>query len=185
MLTLNPQIRHEEGSSGRPIGEFSGLVLTGLPEDHDAALALLADPRQFEPMRDGTMQADLEVPAGTWRVWMDRRIALWIGARRYASPAIDIRQHLDLFELAAEVSDAGLMLRDMALRTRTGWGPTLRAHRALRGLANCAHGEVDAIRGVWGISSDRAIRVEIHDSGRMFARDEATLRTIAQAIGHR
>lgn len=162
-------------------GLLPALALVRLPEDPHAAMALLAGVELFEPMPDGTMQADIDVPSGTWRLWPDRHVALWIGAQPEAVPAMRSDARLDLFETALALSDSGLKLRDLRVRTTSGWGRLMRAQHALRHLAE--HPDVSAIRGVWADQVGRAVRAEIHSSGTMFAQDASVVWRVAEAIG--
>lgn len=141
----------------------------------------LARAEQFEPMTDGTLQADLQVPPGTWRLWPERQVALWVGARPDAVPAVRADAQLDLFDAALALSDAGLKLRDLRARNAVGWGKLMRAHHALRHLAE--HPDTGAVRGVWADPVGRAIRAEIHSSGTMFVQDAAAAWRIAEAVG--
>ena len=162
-------------------GLLPALALVGLPEDAEAAMAVLASVEQFEPMRDGVMQAEIEVPPGTWRLWPDRYVALWVGKRPDAVPALRGDAQLDLFETVLALSDCGLKLRDLRARSAAGWGKLMRAHHALRHLAE--HPDVSAVRGVWADPQGRAVRAEIHSSGTMFAQDAPVAWRVAEAVG--
>jgi hypothetical protein len=158
-----------------------GLAVVGLPMDEDAAMSVLAGTEQFEVMPDRTFQADLDVPEGTWRLWADRGVAVWIGARPGEIPRVRSNANLDLFELAIALSDAGLMLRDLKVREGGVWHRRMRAPQALRFLAE--HPSAEAMRGVWSDKAGRVVRVELHSSGIMFAHDSVAVGRLADAVG--
>lgn len=184
MLDLTPSTPAPTDSGHTRPGLLPALVLVGLPPDRCAAMNALASVDQFEQMTDGALQADLEVPPGTWRLWADRHVALWVGTRADAVPMVRSNAKLDLFEAALALSDSGLMLRDLRVQTAAGWGKLMRAHEALRHLAE--HPDVTGVRGVWATASARgvrAVRAEIHSSGSMFAETAAMAWLIAEAVG--
>jgi hypothetical protein len=181
MLDLNTVIANCSHDAAVPAGYIPALAVIHLPADVDQACQLLASKRQFEALRDGSLRAELDVPAGVWRYWPARRVAFWLGAHSDSRPSLRADAQLDLYELLIRLGEQGYLLRDLKTLGPDGWGPRRRAGSALRALASdlCAA----AVRGVWADPAGRAVRLEIHTSGVMIAQDGDTVWTLAEAVG--
>lgn len=186
-----PSSTSPTGSPAVRTGVLSALAVIGLPAEAQMAMGELASIDRFEPLGDGTLQADLEVPAGSWRFWPRLRVAVWVGVEPHATPRLAVDARLDLFDVAVAISDSGLALRDLRVLdgseadeqadARRGWSRSLPARQALAYLA--VRPDVGAVRGVWSDGEGRAVRVELHSSGVMFAQEATDVWRVAEAIG--
>ena len=164
-----------------PDGYVPVMAVIDLPSDVDEACSLLASPAQFEPLRDGSMTATLDLPPGVWRFWPSHRIAIWLGRHADAYPSVRANARLDLYELIMRLARRGYLLRDLKTLGPDDWGPRRRGGAALQALA--ADPTIRAVRGVWADPAGRAVRLEVHTSGLMAAQRGETIWNLAEAVG--
>jgi hypothetical protein len=181
MLDLTTVIANCPHDAAVPTGYVPALAVIHLPADVNEACELLASTDQFEPLRDGSLSAALDVPPGMWRYWPARRVAFWLGARRDACPSLRADARLDLYDVVLRLGRHGYLLRDLKVHGPDGWGSRRRAGAALRSLANDPF--ADAVRGVWADPAGRAVRLEIHTTGAMAAQESDAVWTLAEAVG--
>jgi hypothetical protein len=157
------------------------MAVIDLPSDVDEACSLLASRAQFEPLRDGSMTATLDLPPGVWRFWPRHRIAIWLGRHGDSYPSVRANARLDLYELIIRLARRGYLLRDLKTLGPDGWSPRRRGGAALQVLGSDA--TISAVRGVWADPAGRAIRLEVHTSGLMAAQRGETIWNLAEAVG--
>lgn len=135
------------------------ITINGLPPDLDeiaAALGLLRG--QFGATRDGAFQADLDVPAGFWRVWPAKKIALWIGRDPDQQPPLvhwQPQAELNLLDTVLRLGEHGIWLYEGRLRGNGVWSPSLPLKAVYEQLK--LHPELfDQLSGEFGDSSGRS-----------------------------
>lgn len=158
----------------RPLRGVRAFAIAGLPSETDlmaSALGLL--PEQFGPTRGGALQADLDVPAGFWRVWPDKAIGLWIGRAPGQEPPLahwHPQPELSLLEMILRLGEHGIWLYEGRLGNDGGWSPPM----PLKGVYEqlCLFPErFEKLSGEFGDSSGRSRRAVISRLGCVEAGD--------------
>jgi hypothetical protein len=152
-------------------------LLVGLPDGLDeAAAAVNLTPAQFMPMPDGAWQANLAVPSGIWRLWPERGIAAWFGARTDRPldqpPARLEPARLDLIEALRRLHRRGHWPGELSLLGPDGWTRAQVGYDALRQLA-AAPDTWTALAGTWSDGVGGALYVEFDVHGRVWAHSRA------------
>jgi hypothetical protein len=171
ILTAAPVSAHS--AKPRVAGLVPASLIAGLPSTVGAASALLGlDRAQFAEHGDGTLQADLDLPAGTWRYWPGAGVALWIGRRGATPPTAPggaVAEQIDLAEAVTNLYEAGHWIAEVRVLDANGWSRPLRLRDALGVLTDPAF-TILAISGIWS-DSIGAARVEIFTTGQVWADD--------------
>jgi hypothetical protein len=115
-------------------------------------------------MRRGVLQAELDVPAGFWRLWPSRRIAIWVGCTADAvMPFVSrpFRRELDLERALLRLHRSGLWLQEANL---------IRDHsepERLETIIAAVRGDsrIEGVAGFWGDESGRVYEGVLHRSG--------------------
>jgi hypothetical protein len=148
-------------------------VLCGLPTDLGALTQELGvASSQFQHMRHGALQAELDVPAGIWRIWPELGLALWVGRNPKATmPFISAprRAAIDLHQALLRLHSSGLWLQEGRVvlddGSLTGPLPLETIVAALREQKE----RIAGIAGFWGDENGRALEAEIHRTGELRA----------------
>lgn len=148
------------------------VLFTDLPETPEAAADVLGlSPEQLTDVRDGALQADLDVPSGAWRVWPQKRVAAWLGrstSSPHTSAALE-RAQLDLVDALDRLYERGYWCAELQLlRDEDGWSGSLPLKAALSKMID---GE-QAVRGFSGVFGDGrggSARVELLCDGQAWA----------------
>lgn len=152
----------------RPVQGVRACAVAGLPPELKriaASLSLL--PEQFGPTRDGAFQADLDLPAGFWRVWPERQIGLWIGRDPSQLPPLahwGPRAQLSLLEMILRLGAYGIWLFEGQLGGDGGWSPPLPL-KAIYEQLRCHPMRFDRLSGEFGDSSGRSQHATISRFG--------------------
>lgn len=173
MTVLNAAPVLTDSIKPRVVGLVPAAVVTGLPADIGAASEMLGlRPEQLVDHGDGTLQADLDVPGGIWRVWPGAGSALWVSARGAASPPLPAGVALEPIDLAAAVANlhaAGHWVSELRVLSGDEWSPPLRVRAALEVLTD-PRATISGISAYWS-DSPGAARVEIFTNGHLWADD--------------
>lgn len=152
----------------RPLQGIRACAVAGLPPDLEriaASLGLL--PEQFGPTRDGAFQAELDLPAGFWRVWPEREIGLWIGRDPDQPPPLARWQparEMTLLEMVLRLGEHGIWLFEGQLAGDGGWSRPLPLKAVYDQLQH--HPErFNRLSGDFGDSSGRSQRATISRFG--------------------
>jgi hypothetical protein len=158
----------------RTLGLMPAVLFANVPTEPQAAVAALGlDPEQVGHVRGGALQADLDLPDGSWRLWPERGIAAWLGRHAEATPpptASDLqRGDVDLLAGLDRLLDRGLWCSELRLLDDdSGWSVALPLRTALEALIE----DGARIRGLSGVFSDGhggASRVELFTDGEAWA----------------
>jgi hypothetical protein len=154
----------------RPFTGVRAFAVAGLHgEPGQIAEALGLDPAQFAPTRHGAIQADLDVPAGFWRVWPDEGIGLWIGREPGTEPPLRQwrpRVRLDLLKVVMRLGERGIWLYEGQLHGDDGWTPRQPLKMIYEQLQR--HPDAfDALSGEFGDSSGRSQQAVISRFGSL------------------
>jgi len=113
----------------RPLQGVCACAVAGLPRELGAIAASLGLlPEQFGPTRGGAFQADLDLPAGFWRVWPERELGLWIGRDPDQRPPLARWKpggELSLLEIILRLGEHGIWLFEGQLSDGEGWSAPL------------------------------------------------------------
>jgi hypothetical protein len=145
--------------SDGPLRGVHACAIAGLPRElEQIATSLGLLPEQFGATRNGAFQADLDLPAGFWRVWPERRIALWVGRDPDQPPPLARWQphdELSLLEMILRLGQNGIWLYEGRLGGSSGWSPALPLKLVYEQLR--LHPErFDRLSGEFGDSSGRS-----------------------------
>jgi hypothetical protein len=116
---------------------------------------------------DGALHAELDCPAGSWRVYPRLRIALWISLRPgLGPPPIRHGGRLPLAHLVRRLRGRGMRFRDLRIHDGESWSPPLRAAEALSALKTS---DVCAISAMWSRADHHPARIEVFHDGTLWA----------------
>ena len=156
-------IINERSSQG-----IRACAVAGLPSD----LAGIADalgllPAQFGATRASAIQADIDLPAGFWRVWPKKGIGLWVG--REPGPGAPLQRwqpgvELDLLEMILRLGEHGVWLYEGRLHAEDGWTVPLPL-KAIYERLRLRPEAFDALSGEFGDSSGRSQQAVISRAG--------------------
>lgn len=149
------------------------VAVAGLPRDTAAiARALGLNAEQFGPTRGGAIQADLDVPAGFWRVWPTRGIGLWISRAPQRRPPLGRMAHtaeLDLVQTVLRLGDHGIWIYEGRLfDADAGWTRPLPLKDLFHTLVRDQQ-RMLAVAGSWGDSAGRSHEAVLTRAGEMQA----------------
>lgn len=155
-----------------PLQGFRACAVGGLPPELESiAVSLGLLPEQFGPTRDGAFQADLDLPAGFWRVWPDREIGLWIGRDPDHPPPLvhwHPTQELSLLEMILRLGEHGMWLFEGRLGDDDGWSSPLPLKVVYEQLKRFPE-RFERLSGEFGDSSGRSLPAAISRSGSVEA----------------
>jgi hypothetical protein len=152
----------------RSLDAVRACAVGGLPRDPSAiadALGLLPD--QFGATRHGAIQADIDLPAGFWRVWPGRGVGLWVGRDPLQMPPLQHWQptaEIDLLDLILTLGSHGVWLYEAQLRSEGEWGDHVPLKRVYEELQRGPQ-RYDAVRGAFGEPTGRSLNATILRSG--------------------
>jgi hypothetical protein len=139
----------------------------------DARERLRLDAEQLHPAMGAALEARIDLPPGTWRVWPSEGRAAWLGRRPGAVPRVSDEVELvelDLIQAIRRMHAAGLTCIEVQLFVAGGW---TRPEDAYAGLSRLV-AERQRVAGISGIFSGGDIgpaRVELFHDGRVLASD--------------
>lgn len=152
----------------------AAIAVAGLPEESSAIASYLGiDEAELAATRGGALQADLDVPAGFWRVWPARGIGLWISRKPGQRPPLGrLRPNvdIDLARTLLRLGERGIWLYEGRLYDREhGWSRPLALLPLYRALTD---GSTDtlAVAGAWSDPAGRAYRAVLTRTGELQAR---------------
>jgi hypothetical protein len=152
----------------------AAVAVAGLPDEPAAIASYLGvETSQLGQTRGGALQADLDVPAGFWRVWPARGIGLWIGRAPGQRPPLGaLRPNLDidLARTLLRLGDRGIWLYEGRLYERErGWSRPLQLRPLYEALVDDANDTL-AVAGAWSDPGGRAYRAVLTRAGELQAR---------------
>jgi hypothetical protein len=156
-----------------PEGLVPAVAVAGLPgHPEEIARHLGVGLEQFGATRGGAIQADLDVPAGFWRVWPDRGIGLWVGRVPGQPPPLGRlcpSVEIDLAATLLRLGERAIWLYEGQLfHEERGWTRPL-ALRPLFEELTQGGAEYIAIAGSWSDPAGRAYRAVLTRSGELQA----------------
>jgi hypothetical protein len=152
----------------------AAVAVAGLPAEPSAIAAHLGiELGQLGATRGGAFQADLDVPAGFWRVWPARGIGLWISRMPGQRPPLGrVRPNveIDLARTLLRLGERGIWLYEGRVYDREhGWSRPLALRPLYRALADGTD-ETLAVAGAWSDPAGRAYRAVLTRAGELQAR---------------
>jgi hypothetical protein len=149
-------------------GLISVRLVLGTGEEVDQiALDLGLDTRQLSWGGDSALHAELDCPAGTWRVYPKRRMCLWISARPgYAPPSACTGERLKLASMVMALRARGIRFRDVCFYADDEWSAPL---GPIAAVARVTSSEPSGISAVWSSIDRHPARIEIFADGALWA----------------
>jgi hypothetical protein len=143
------------------------LVLDAGDDVPDIAERLGINAAQLAWGGDGALHAELDVPAGSWRVYPPFRVALWISLRPGDDPPpAPPGRRLRLGRTVRRLRRRGARSRDLQVCDGEVWSVPLRASEALAVLKTS---DPFGICAIWSCHDRQPARIEIYDDGTLWA----------------
>jgi hypothetical protein len=125
------------------------------------------DEQQLSWGGDNALHAELDCPAGSWRIYPERRMGLWISARPgFDPPPVPAGDKLQLVAMVLALRARGVRFRDVCVYEDGEWSRPL---GAIAALARMTSSEPYGISAVWSSIDRRPARVEIFADGALWA----------------
>jgi hypothetical protein len=155
-------------------GLFPAILIGGVGHSAERARrALGLGEEQLHPAQDNSLQADIELPRGTWRIWPERAVAAWLGRDAATVPRTlaDVAPvPIDLVCALRRLHCHGLWCVEARLLTHQGWSRPSDSHTSLEDLVRRPD-QILALSGVFAGGDTGPARVEISRDGRVWASD--------------
>jgi hypothetical protein len=169
-----PLVHNEPLLQPRIAGLMPAVLYRDLPhEAADAAAVLGLALSQFGHVRGRALQADLDVPEGSWRYWPHVGLAAWLGRRGTSGvPPVRAkltRARLDLVDAIQRLLTRGRWTSEMRLLGSDGeWSPSQPLKGAIEALL-AGREDIVAVSGLWSDGHGRPVRVELFCDGQAWA----------------